>query len=141
LPAKGRTYNKVNVDLRLWLKDYRAKTGLNKAGVGKVLGLDRKRITDMERGAINTVTYLQAIVNTVEGGDYLRMAKYAKDDAGMQTLKTLNYVTKLTPEERDFYRQWEELGRKFQKKHPIEFSRLLEKNGKAIQGLIRKLRQ
>lgn len=140
MPAKGRTYNKINVDLGLWLKDYRAKTGNNKAGVARALGLDRKRITDMERGDINTVTYLQNIVTTFEGGDYLRMAKYAKDDAGMQTLKTLNYVTKLTPQERDFYRQWEELGRKFQKKHPKEFSMILEKNGKAIQALFKKLR-
>jgi len=141
LPAKGRTYNKVNVDLGLWLKDYQVKTGLNKAGVARALDLDRKRITDMERGNINTVTYLQIIVDTAEGGDYLRMAKYAKDDSGMQALKTLNYVTKLTPEQREFYQQWEELGRKFQKKNPKEFSKILDKNGKAIQGLIKKLRQ
>ena len=140
MPAKGRTYNKVSVDLRSWLKDYRSKTGLNKAGVARALGLDRKRITDMERGKINTITYLQTIVDVIEGGDYLRMAKYAKDDTGMQALKTLNYMTKLTPEEREFYQQWEELGRKFQKKYPKEFAKILDKKGKVIQGLIRKLR-
>jgi len=137
LPAKGKTYNKVSVDLGRWLKDYQAKTGLNKASIAKVLELDRKRVTDMERGDINTVTYLQIIVDAVEGGDYLRMAKYAKDDSGMQALKTLNYVTKLTPEQREFYQQWEELGRKFQKKYPDEFAKILDKKGKAIQVLLK----
>ena len=137
MPAKGKTYNKVSVDLGRWLKDYQAKTGLNKAGVAKTLDLDRKRVTDMERGDINTVTYLQIIVDAVEGGDYLRMAKYAKDDSGMQALKTLNYVTKLTPEQREFYQQWEELGRKFQKKYPDEFAKILDKKGKAIQVLLK----
>ena len=138
MPAKGETYNRVNIDLKRWVEDYKNKTGLNNAGVAKVLGLDRKRITEMLRGEINTMKYLQIVVNTAEGGDYLRMGKYAKDDAGMETLKTLDYLTNLTPYERDLYRQWEEVGRNLLKNNPKELAKVLSKDGKAIQELLKK---
>lgn len=105
MPKKGSTYATIGIDLQKWLSDETERTGELHAQIARRLNINRARIHEMSKGELNTMMYLEIIVSKVYGGDYLKMAKYALTDDGLEVLKDRNFKEKLTPYQRDVYSQ------------------------------------
>jgi len=110
MPKKGSTYATIGVDLQKWLEDWREETGDSHAEVARKLStkedsVHRARMTEMAKGLLNTMMFLEKVGERIYKGDYLKMAKYAMTDAGLDILKDRDIAGKLTPYQRDVLRQ------------------------------------
>lgn len=112
MPAKGENYNRIPIDLKRYVDDWLgAHPGSRVADFAKLLydengrALSVRRGYDMAEGKINTVKYVEIVVNCCEGGNYAAMAKYATTPEGLAILKELQATKKLTPYKLDVYRQ------------------------------------
>jgi len=109
MPAKGELYNRVDVDLAKWAKDYMRQEGINQAELARRLGFGEIRIrgSEMVKGKLKTKKYLDAIVDNIYQGDYTAMARYATSQEGKWELEHWNYIKSLKPKE--LKEHWEAL--------------------------------
>jgi hypothetical protein len=79
MPAKGELYNRVDVDLAKWAKDYMRQDRINPAQPARRLGFGDQRIRayEMVKGKLRTKKYLDIVVNQIYQGDYSVMTRYA----------------------------------------------------------------
>lgn len=124
MPKSGDKYATVDVDLQRWLKDEMLRTGKNQAAIARYLKVVRARVHEMKNGKLNTMQFLEIIVETVYKGDFTAMAKYAQTDDGLQMLKELHFKRHLTPQQRDVYRRIHEATKKMVMKDIEEAEKL-----------------
>jgi len=100
---KGESYSQIPVDLARWLKDFSYESGLRKIEIAQRMidpevnqSINRARLTEMEQGCLNTMKFLQIIVNSFYGGNFERMLKYATNEEGVRMLKLMNFKKKLS---------------------------------------------
>ena len=125
MPAKGSKYATIDVDLQRWGKDEIARTGEKPAHLARRLGVERARVHELLSNKLNTMNMLEIIVGTTLKGDYTQMAKYAKTDTGLEVLKDLHFKQKLSPYQRDVYKQLDDAIRKKILEDPDEAKKLL----------------
>ena len=107
---KGETYSQVPVDLAQWLKDYCYEDGLKKIDIATRMidpevkqSINRARLTEMENGCLNTMKFLQIVVDSFYGGNYLKLMKYAINEEGIRMLKELQFRKELSAYDLDNY--------------------------------------
>jgi hypothetical protein len=105
MPKLGDKYATVDIDLQRWVLDEMQRTGKNQAAMSRWLDTERARITEMKNGKLNTMQFLEIIVEVVYKGDFTAMAKYAQTDDGLQMLKDLHFKKNLSPQQRDVFRR------------------------------------
>ena len=138
MPAKGEIYSRIDVACDKWAIDWIEKNGLRKADLARALGQYNRFVTDLVRGNINTLKTLEIIVEKAEGGNYLKMAKYALTDAGLEVLKDLNFKRNLTPLQRDEFKRIRELTVKLMDRNGTITPLIDELEKKLLQGMNRK---
>jgi len=92
MAKKGEQYAQVRIDLARWAQDYMRINNLQQTELADRLNANRARITDMVKGRQNTMKYLQIVVNSIYGGDYSAMGRYAMDESGERVLATMNLI-------------------------------------------------
>jgi hypothetical protein len=112
MPKSGDKYATVEVDLQRWLLEEMQRTGKKQAAMARHLDVERARVHEMKNGKLNTMQFLEIIVEKVYKGDFTAMAKFAQTDTGLQMLKDLNFKKSLNPQQRDVYSRIDELVKK-----------------------------
>ena len=101
MAKKGESYAQVRVDLGKWAQDYMRINNLNQVDLANRLydeggkPVNRSRVCDMVKGRQNTMKFLGIVVDSIYGGDYTAMGRYAIDEDGEETLAILAFKKSL----------------------------------------------